>query len=450
MKKLLFAIPLIAGASWAGASIYSGAQTQDAYNRVLEQLNEMQPFTIVNDTYAAGFLNSTAVTKVMESAASDAKMLFRLQHEIDHAPVAIVDSNVRFAAASMETTLLQDDLLPEYAGEFVQGFVDAEPLQIHTHIGFDGNTQNQLLVSAYHHQKNGVEVNFGGLDYKADIQGDALTGTGEIGELRVVGNGTVVTITPGSIKIDLKLLGQLVYAGFLGIEFDKLTISSDEGMLQDVILKSIAMNFESKLENDQLASRTRIQVGGIDSPLPLNTASLDLGVSNLSLPGLIQYVETVNQMSMSDSMSSAEPEMTQEMLSAFLPVIGPGTAVDYKIEFSNDGGSALLDYGISVIDESSPHYPAGGLSSIATLRDLLKVMQLEAHLNADVEAIDLTPLALLMQSPQAQELIVATGTSYAADITLNEMILDINGNPLSLEMMMGEMLDMPLADVLEM
>ncbi len=450
MKKLLLAIPLVAGASWAGASIYSGVQTQSAYDQLLTQLNELKPLTLVNETYSTGFRNSTAVTKVMESATPDAKVLFRLQHDIDHSPVAVVDSNVRIAAASIKTTLLNDGSLPESAVEFMQGFVDAEPFQINTEVGFDGNTRNQLLVSAYRHQEDGVEVNFGGLDYNADVLGDSIKGSGEIGEITVDGNGKRLNLTPGVITTDLTRISPAVYAGLYGIEFNQLTVSSDQGMPLDVVLESIGVNSDTTVENDQLTSRGSIHIGMIDSPLPLTSASLDMGVSNLSISGIKQYLEAINQLPVTDSMLSSDPEMIQAVMSTFLPAIGPGTGLDYKLQFSNDGGSASLDYGISIIEESSPNYPAGGLASIATFRDLLNVTYLEAHLNADADAIDQTPLAMFMMSPQAQQVIVADGTSYKADITLKELIVDINGNPLSLEMMMGEMLDMPLADAMKM
>lgn len=449
MKKLLLAIPLVAGASWAGASIYSGAQTHNAYDQLLTQLNEMKPFTLVNESYSAGFLNSTAVTKVMESAAPNAKVLFRLQHNIDHSPVAVVDSDVRIAAASIKTSLLDDGSLSEPAVEFMQGFVETEPFQINTEVGFDGNTRNQLRVSAYHHEENGVELNFGGLDYNADVLGDSIKGTGEIGAITVEGHGKQLTLTPGLITTDLMRISQAVYTGRYGIEFNQLTVSSDEGMPLDVVLESIGVNSDTTVEDDQLTSRGRFHVGKIDSPLPLTSATIDVGVSNLSMSGIRQYVEAFNQIPVADSMLNSDPEMIKAVMSTFLPAIGPGSGLDYKLEFTNEGGTASLDYGISVIDGSSPNYPAGGLGSIATLRDLLNVTQLEAHLNADADAIDQTPLAMFMVSPQAQQVIVADGTSYKADITLKDLIVDINGNPLSLEMMMGEMLDMPLADAMD-
>lgn len=295
-----------------------------------------------------------------------------------------------------------------------------------------------------------MEMNFGGLDYNADVLGDSIKGSGEIGAITVDGDGKLLNLTAGVITTDLTKISQSVYAGNHAIKFDKLTVSYDRGMPLDVVLESISMDSDTTVENDQLTSRGSIHVGKIDSPLPLTSASLDVGVSNLSMSGIKQYVEAFNQLPVADGMYSSDPEMIMTMMSALLPAIGPGTGLDYKFQFSNDGGHANLDYGISVIEASSPNYPAGGLASIATFRDLLNVTYLEAHLNADADAIDQTPLAMFLMSPQAQQVIVADGTSYKADITLKDLIIDINGNPLSLEMMMGEMLDMPLADAMKL
>ncbi|ASJ72593.1 DUF945 family protein [Granulosicoccus antarcticus] len=449
MKKLLLAIPLVAGASWAGASIYSGTQTQSAYDQLLVQLNEMKPLTLVNESYSAGFLNSTAVTKVMDSAAPDAKVLFRLQHDIDHAPVAVVDSSVQVAEARIKTTLLQDDSLSESAIEFMQGFVESEPFEINTQVGYNGDTRNHLLVSAYHHQEDDIEVRFGGLYYNADVVGDAVKGRGELGEITVDGQGNLLTVSSGVITTDLTRISQAVYAGLYGVEFDKLTVSSDEGATFDFALESLGVNSDTTVADDQLSTRANIHVGKIDSQLPLDSASLEVGMSNLSISGIKQYVEAVSQMPMSDTMLSSDPEMIMEVMSTFLPAIGPGSALDYKFKFSNAGGDASLDYGISVIEDSSPYYPVGGLASISTVRDLLNITQFEAHLKADADAIDQTPLAMFMMAPQAQQVIVADGSSYTADITLKELIVYINGNPLSLELMMGEILDTPIAQITE-
>ena len=48
MKKLLAVLPLVAGASWAGTTYYSGSQTRDAYDQLLAQLGQISSFAVEN------------------------------------------------------------------------------------------------------------------------------------------------------------------------------------------------------------------------------------------------------------------------------------------------------------------------------------------------------------------------------------------------------------------
>ena len=109
-----------------------------------------------------------------------------------------------------------------------------------------------------------------------------------------------------------------------------------------------------------------------------------------------------------------------------------------------------MRYGVRVVDASSANYPANGFDSVTTVRDLLNILTLEAHMEADVEAVISLPWPCFMGAPEAQQYIVSDGLKYTSDITVSDLIVDINGNPLSLEMMVGDMLDMPLAALMEM
>ena len=89
MRKLLLALPLVAGASWAGTTYVSSSQTQPAYDKLLSQLNQLESLQFVSESYDKGFMHSTAITKVSFVGSTDAEPLFRLKHVIDHSPVGI-------------------------------------------------------------------------------------------------------------------------------------------------------------------------------------------------------------------------------------------------------------------------------------------------------------------------------------------------------------------------
>lgn len=449
MKKLLIAIPLVAGASWAGASYYAGAQTQSGYDQLLAQLNEFKPFTLVNDEYYAGVTNSTAITKVMDSAAADAKVLFRLHHAINHSPIGMNDGAVRVGAATIVTTLVKDDSLPEFLIEGMSDFTDAEPFQINTEVGFDGKTVNQFVVSAYERQYDDVKVLFDGIDYTSTISGDSFVGSGTVGKLVVSAEGGELNLSEGVIDTDLTRVDQAIYTGEYGIVFDQFSFAGDN-MQAGVNLKNISLVSDTKLAEGSIDSMAAFAVGEINAPIPVNSAGFDVAVKGISVAGLQSYIDFVSQIPMLDAMMMSDPEVVMGLMESYKSLIGPGTSLDYAFNVSNDGGAAELSYGISVVDADSPNYPVNGFDSVETVRDVLNMLKLEAHLDADVAAIDQSPLAMFMGAPEAQQYIVSDGIKYTADVTVSDLIVDINGNPLSLELMVGEMLDMPLAAMLEM
>jgi hypothetical protein len=448
MKKLLIAIPLVVSASWAGASYYAGAQTQSGYDQLLAQLNEFKPFTLVNDEYYAGVAKSTAITKVMKSTDADAKVLFRLHHAIDHSAIGFNDSGVRVGAAAIVTTLVKDDSLPEELLVAMRDFSDDEPFQINTEVGFDGTTVNQFLVSAYQRQYDDVKVMFDGIDYTSTIKGDSFVGAGTVGKLVVSADDGEFELSAGAIETNLTRIGQAIYTGEYGFVFDDLSYTGDD-LRTSINLENISMDSNTRLADGSLDSKAAFSVGEINAPIPINSAGFVVGIKGLSVAGLQSYIEYASTIPVPDAMTMTDAEVVA-MMESYKSIIGPGTSLDYAFNVSNDGGDANVSYGISVVDASSPNYPADGFDSVSTVRDVLKMVKFEAHLDADVGAIDQSPLAMFMGAPEAQQYIVSDGVKYKADVTLSDLIVDINGNSLSLEMMVGEMLDMQLAAMMEM
>lgn len=444
MKKLLLAIPLVAGASWAGATFYTGSQTQSAYDKLLVQLNDYKPFTLVNESYTSGLVSSRAITKVMDSSAPDAQVLFRLQHDIQHSPIGVNEGNLRVSAANIKTTLVRDQSIPESVSQFMEGFTDAEPVQINTAVGFDGKTVNQFLISAYEHDYEDVQVRFNGVDYTANVDGDVFIGEGTVGELVVSGDDGQMRLSPGKIATNLTRIGKHVFSGSYGVEFDKLSIDAND-MPFDIALQEIALTSDSDVDNDSLNTAAKFAIGNIDAPIPLNSASLEVALDRLSIAGMQDYVDAISQISLTSAAMGSDVDDLQVVLDAYKSLITPGLGLNYTIKATNDGGDAELAYGLNVIEKTSPHFPAGGLTSVETVRDALNIIELNARLDADAAALDMTPAAMFLLSPQAQQVIVSDGVSYKADVQLSNLIVNINGNPMSLELMIGEMLDTPLS-----
>lgn len=449
MKKLLLALPLIAGTSWAGTAYYAGSSTKDAYTDLLLQLNEFKPFTLVNEQYSAGIANSTAITNVMASSSPDAELLFQLHHDINHSPVGLDDSGVRFGAATIKTSLVLSKASSTTASDLFKGFTSPDPLVINTNVKFDGTATHQLLVSAFSSSNDAGNLRFDGMDYTAAINGTTITGEGSMGALSVNSAEMNFKLTPGVIDVDLEKHTNGIYAGSYGISFEKLSIKS-AAMPFNVGVQAINFSSDSEITGTNLNSNVYLSVGNIDSPLPIKNIAMEVGTQNISIEGMSDYIKTMSRFSALDETNASNPEFINQWLSSMTKVLGPKAGATYNIDIRNDGGNANVQFALGIIDESSPNYPQLGLASLTTVRDLLDIMQAELHFTADSAALDATPLAGFLMSPKAEQFIVADGATYQSNIKMKDLIVDINGNPLSLELIMGDTLDMPLSAMAEL
>ena len=146
-KRLLLALPFIAGASWAGTTYISSINTQDAYQQLLTQLSALQPFNFENESYQEGFLYSSAVTIVKGHAFDGTEILFRLKHDIDHSFVALDETGTHVGSTRITTYLIQEDL-PVEAQQFIQQHMtNAAPFTLHTEVGFNGDIVNHFELN---------------------------------------------------------------------------------------------------------------------------------------------------------------------------------------------------------------------------------------------------------------------------------------------------------------
>ena len=199
MRKLLLALPLVASASWAGTTYYAGTQTQPAYDKLISQLNEFKPFTVESEQYNAGFLTSTAVTKVMNSAGPDAKTLFRLQHVIDHSPVGVDGNGARVGASTIHTTLMVDEYSQDVV-EALAAFDNQQPFEIFTRVGMSGEVTNDLVINPFSVNHEGAQASFEGGHYTIfSNDNGAISGSGTMGAIVLTEDEVEYTVSALSL-----------------------------------------------------------------------------------------------------------------------------------------------------------------------------------------------------------------------------------------------------------
>lgn len=439
MRKLLFALPLLAGASWAGTTYYAGSQTEPAYDSLISQLNEFKPWNFESEDYQAGFLQSIAITKVMDSEGPNAKLLFRLQHVINHSPVGVDGNSPRIGASTINTTMLTSSVKEEYR-EWFAHFDNQQPFELFTRVGINGNIDNELSLSAFSMKNDNITLDFHGGRLSAQSTGEGIVkGDGALSEITMVTNDNFnLAIDPSTASFDLVRHAAGIYAGKYETNFPEIQMNLGQPGL-DVTLGNLNVISDSEVESNEMSGRLLMQAETIDAPVDIDSASYEVVFKGLGMDALQKYQDSIQDL---QNTSDDSPEqMFSAVATAYQALLAPGTHLGANIGMANSGGS--IKGGVSA--DFNGDGSVSGYDSISTLRDLLMAVDVQINLAADADALAKTPLAMAMMHPAASEYIVSDGLRHVSDVKISNLILDVNGNPQSLEDLVGGALSMPLS-----
>lgn len=442
MKKLLLALPLVAGASWAGSTYYAGTQAQPAYEKLLANLNEAAAgvLTLENHEYNAGFTHSTAITNV-QLAGLPEPVLIQLKHEIQHTPVGADPQGARFSASSIVTTLQQDAIDDEFITELLAGFDGSEPFVLYSDVSFTGNVNSDLQLSKLSMESDAGNFSFNGGRFETTTHENKIDISGVVGQFDFEDSqGNSVTIAESITKFDLLQIGKGLYTGDQLMKFPSMSLTSEmQGF--DVKIEDIVFDSVTTLEGDDINSTTSLSVAAINSPLPLNSLDWEFALSGLPVKGFEKYMSTMNKLGSMQSEDWPDSSTVEaELQEAFTGLLSPGTNVTNKLVLTNDGGDVIGDINVSFLGDGS----ATGLDTMTTVGDLLRAITVNVDLDADAPAIDLTPAAMFMMHPMAQQYIVSDGQKYSSTISVANLMLDVNGDLQPLDFMLGDTLEQPL------
>ena len=438
MKKLLAVLPLVAGASWAGTTYYSGSQTRDAYDQLLAQLGQISSFAVENESYTSGFMKSSAITTVKTSDKDDAEIVFRLSHEIDHSPIGFNDGAARVSASNILTTLLIDPD-SDVGKTFSELFGDEEPVVLSSSDGFNGKTLNELRTAPINiaGDDGSFTINESLHEFSFDPDGK-LIGSGELGELAFSSaEGDNFTASAITHAFDLNWIQTGVFTGSSTVAMDTASLVQSNGMV--IGLNKVTYEQLAKSSNGTIAYDQTIDIADLESPIDLKTLAVSNSISGLKLEAIQQAQELSNKLMLEDA-DSANDTLLAELGNVYKSLIGKGASLSYGLGFTNSGGAADAEVSLTFKGDDS----ANGMDNLATVGDLIHALQASLKVDADAAALESTPLAMLLYSPQASQVLVNENGKYTANITLDEAIVDINGQPLSLALMLQGPMEMPL------
>jgi len=379
MKKLLLALPIVAGASWAGTAYYAGVQSESAYDQLLSQMGMMEPLVFEKESYEKGLATSHAITAVRESHSPDAAIVFRLEHEINHSPVRVDDNGAQIASATIRTTLSEESDNPKFA-QFRELFQGDEPIEIISTAGITGKIDSTINLAA--------------------LQTSLPFGNGE-SILNVAESSIKITTVDGRTKGD----GTIGAMNLSGVKSRSLT-GIEPMNINGVRLGSDSVAANSKVNQNLFFEIDNIDLGSVmpADRAPINSGKVDVKLIDVDATALQNYANWARQRSLKDKLDISD-EAETEMLSKLAKLITKDIAFEYNLTLGNAGGSANTTTLMKFNGDDSPT----GYDNLVTVADLLNVMEMEISVTADKEAINLTPAAGFVTSPTAQMALVDAG-----------------------------------------
>ena len=439
MRKLLFALPLVAGASWAGTTYYSSSQSEPAYDRLLSQLNQTDYFKFESEEYHSGFTQSTAVTKVLLVGEESSEPMFRLQHVIDHSPVGVDNAGTRVGANSVVTTLLLESINPEFAA----ALNGQEPLTLHTRVDMTGNMINNLELASLSTTTNDKTIQFDGGNFEivSELSG-RIHGFGSTGNFVMTdASGVEMNIAEAPLEFDVQMLTRDIYSGSFDWNMPSIAVTNPvNGM--DFNLQDLRINSLSEIQDSFMKSGMGISVGSLDAPIPMDSINWEFYMTGIPLDGITRYKELEREILASGSNDQMSPEVGDKFVEMYKSLFVPGTTVKNVLEVGNHAGMIGTDLTFIFEGDGSE----SGSDYMQSGRDLLASLRIDASLDADAAAINMTPLAMFANVPPASDFIINDGVKYTADLSFDDLILYVNGSSIDVIEQFGlsGMIDQPL------
>jgi len=449
MKKLLLALPLVAGASWAGTTYYSGAQTESSYNRLLEQLNRSEIVALESKEYNAGFMNSTAVTEVREKKSND--VIMTLKHQINHSPVSVAPDTARFGAANIVTTLVTDDIENEDFLKFLKTFETGEPFVLTTDVAIDGATDSELVINAvdYRDDDKRIETTGAVANFTTTSAGSFAGNINAESFVASEGDITIAKVLDLSTDFNFKKLDEDANSNmFFNADFESSVAELsfvDDSFDDFVSFKGVRYGFNQDLTADEPVVTFGMGVSSIETAkIPLKSANIESTLTGFSVQSMID-----NQDFYKDLHKMENPErhfFSEKGIQILRETFVPDTKLSLVINAESVDGDADADVQLWFAGNGSDD----GYTGMVTAGDLAKAFSGKANVKADRSAIEATPAGMMLEEPMAQIYLNITDDSVSLDAELEKLLLQVNGQAIPLELMAGEMLQMPLEFALQM
>ena len=185
-----------------------------------------------------------------------------------------------------------------------------------------------------------------------------------------------------------------------------------------------------------------VSVGSLDAPIPMDSINWEFYMTGIPLDGITKFKELERELIATGSNDQFTPEVGEKFVEMYKSLFVPGTTVKNVLEVGNHAGMIGTDLTFIFEGDGSE----SGSDYMQSGRDLLASLRIDATLDADAAAINMTPLAIFANVPPASDFIINDGVKYTADLSFDDLILYVNGSSIDVIEQFGlsGMIDQPL------
>ncbi len=310
MKKLkiLLLLLVLIGAGWAGTTYFIGVKVQNRYEGMLEQYQNLGPFSLTGKSYQRGFLNSEAETVVKATVpgvedqdVAEETVTLVFKHTLRHGPLAFGQGNSTPGLALIETRLVSVSPGEEDFARLLAKVPElGEPFAIFK-VALNGSTNSRIQVPGFEEQIDKGHFSWGGLRFESDFApGDrTMVGTFDMPKMEFHAADGDFVWNGFSGQFDLAEILPLLYVGTSKVNFGNMEMSlPDEasGQRKNVQMKGFEVFSDSSSDGKLVRYAQTMQFAGIavDGKI-YGPAVCEIEVSNLDCQTLAGFQGQVHE-----------------------------------------------------------------------------------------------------------------------------------------------------------
>jgi len=457
MKKLLLAVPVIAGTAWAGTSYFVGVQSEAGYDQLLTQLGDLKPYVFTKESYESGLTTSRAVTLVKNSAAADAEVLLRLNHEIAHSPVRIEDSGAQIASATITTTLLDHQAVDDPVITVIDAFDGEDPFELITTVTPGGDLESRLITNDFSMVDGNSTFKLAASEFDFSFIDYMSKGGGQIGAFEMTNSDDdiVVKVEASDFRVDTQHRpGQYPLANWFWT-IPKATLAStenDRGVeIDDIKLDLLSHQSDDKSEVGATANLHLGDLVVIDPEDPnigkvMNSFDLKWVADGLDSDAMDEITNSLAKFKINGNVRINV--LLKEMGTKYFDLITRNSQSNAKVSFINDGGEMSMDYSLRSIDDKTN----AAFDNVVTIKDVLELTEIDANVKIDKAMLELLPTdaGIDLTGPRRPAGLVDSGDAMTTTVRLRNTVLTLNDQTIPILEMTGGMEAMPIEAIFSM